>query len=106
MSGTYALRKLARSDVDAIGVNTVRQWGVHQAECYPQGLLDFFEELAANPLLGCERDDVKAGYRSFPQGRHMEFYLIASAGVEGIGIVHQSADVDTHLGVLPHDESC
>lgn len=44
-----------------------------------------------------ERDDVKAGSPNFPQGRHMVFYLIASDGIEVIGIVHQRADMDTYL---------
>ena len=101
MSGTYALRELARTDLEAIWVYTVEQWGVEQAERYLQGLFDCFEELAANPRLGRERDDVKAGYRSFPQGRHVVFYVIASARIDVIGVVHQSADVDAHMGEQP-----
>jgi toxin ParE1/3/4 len=104
MSGTYALRELARADLEAIWVYTVEQWGTEQAERYLQGLFDCFQELAANPRLRRERDDVKAGYRSFPQGRHVVFYVIASAGIEVIGLVHQSVDVDAHQGEPPKDE--
>ena len=104
MSTTYALRELARADLEAIWDYTVKQWGVEQAERYLQELFGCFEELAANPRLGRERDDVKAGYRSFPQGRHVVFYVIASAGIEVIGIVHQSVDVDAHLGETPKEE--
>lgn len=104
MSGTYALRELARADLEAIWVYTVEQWGAKQAERYLQGLFDCFEELAANPRLGRQRDDVKAGYRSFPQGRHVVFYVIVPAGIEVIGIVHQGADVDAHLGEPQRDE--
>jgi toxin ParE1/3/4 len=101
MSGTYALRQLARADLEAIWIYTVEQWGVEQAERYLHGVFDCFEELAANPRLGRDRDDVKAGYRSFPQGRHVVFYLIASEGIEVIGVVHQSADVDARFGAPP-----
>jgi toxin ParE1/3/4 len=104
VSTTYALRELARVDLEAIWDYTVKQWGVEQAERYLQELFGCFEELAANPRLGRERDDVKAGYRSFPQGRHVVFYVIATAGIEVIGIVHQSADVDVHLGETPKEE--
>ena len=104
MSGTYALRELARADLEAIWIYTVEQWGVEQAERYLQGLFDCFEELATNPRLGRERDDVKAGYRSFPQGRHVVFYVIASAGIEVIAVVHRNADVDAHLGAPPKHE--
>lgn len=101
MSGTYALRELARADLEAIWVYTVEQWGIEQAERYLLGFFRCFDDLAANPRLGRERDDVKVGYRSFPQGRHVVFYVIPPAGIEVIGIVHQSADVEVHLGAPP-----
>ena len=82
MSSAYALRELARADLEAIWVYTVEQWGVEQAERYFQGLFGCFEELAAKHRIGRKRDDVKAGYRSFPQGRHVVFYVIASACIE------------------------
>lgn len=104
MSSAYALRELARADLEAIWVYTVEQWGLKQAERYLKGLFACLDELAANPRIGRERDDVKAGYRSFPQGRHVVFYVIASAGIEVIGIVHQSADVASHLEERPKDE--
>jgi toxin ParE1/3/4 len=97
MSGTYAPRELARADLEAIWFYTVGEWGVQQAESYLQVLFDYLDDLAANPRLGRERDDVKPGYRSFSQGRHTVFYLIGSDEIEVIGIVHQSADVDAHL---------
>jgi len=104
VSDTYALRELAHADLEAIWVYTVEQWGAKQAERYIKGLFGSFEELAANPGLGRDRDDVKAGYRSFPQGRHVVFYVIVPAGIEVIGIVHQSADVASHLEEPPKDE--
>ena len=101
---SYALRELARADLEAIWVYTAEQWGVEQAERYLNGLFACLNDLAENPQLGRQRDEVKAGYRSFPQGRHVVFYLVVPAGIEVIGIVHQSADVDTHLGQPPLSE--
>ena len=101
MSAAYAVRELAAADLEAIWVYTVEQWGVEQAERYLKSLFACFEDLAENPQLGRQRDEVKAGYRSFPQGRHVVCYLVVPAGIEVIGIVHQSADVDTHLGQPP-----
>ena len=101
MSAAYALRKLAVDDLEAIWVYTVEQWGVEQAEGYLTSLFSCFEDLAENPQLGRQRDEVKAGYRSFPQGRHVVFYMVVPAGIEVIGIVHQSADIDRHLGPPP-----
>jgi toxin ParE1/3/4 len=98
VSATYALRQLAVADLEVIWVYTVEQWGVEQAERYLNGLFACFDDLARRPQVGRQRDDVKAGYRSFPQGRHVVFYVVVPAGIEVIGIVHQSADVDAHLG--------
>jgi len=104
VSATYALRELARADLEAIWVYTAEQWGVEQAERYLKSLFACLNDLAENPQLGRQRDEVKAGYRSFPQGRHVVFYLVVPAGIEVIGIVHQSGDVDTHLGRPPLSE--
>jgi len=98
VSAAYALRELAVADLEAIWVYTFEQWGIEQAERYLKSLFACFEDLAENPHLGRQRDEVKAGYRSFPQGRHVLFYLVVPDGIEVIGIVHQSADVDSHLG--------
>ena len=101
MSAAYALRELAVADLEAIWVYTVEQWGVEQAERYLKSLFACFEDLAENPQLGRQRNEVKAGYRSFPQGRHVVFYVVAPAGIEVIGIAHQSPDVETHMGQPP-----
>jgi toxin ParE1/3/4 len=101
VSGAYVLRELARADLEAIWIYTVEQWGIGQAERYLQGLFGCFDDLAANPRLGRERIEVKAGYRSFPEGRRVVFYVGAKTGIEVIGIVHQSADVEAHLGAAP-----
>jgi len=98
VSAAYALRELAVADLEAIWVYTVEQWGVEQADRYLKSLFTCFEDLAESPQLGRQRDEVKAGYRSFPQGRHVVFYMVVLAGIEVIGIVHQSADVEAHLG--------
>lgn len=104
MSAAYSLRELAVADLEAIWVYTVEQWRIEQAERCLKSLFACFEDLAENPQLGRQRDEVKEGYRSFPQGRHVVFYLVVPAGIEVIGIVHQSADVDTHLGQPPPAE--
>ncbi len=66
-------------------------------ECYFEALFTFFDDLTGNPQMGRQRDEVIPGIRSFPQGRHIVFYEIDQDGIEIIGIVHQSADVDTYF---------
>ena len=42
--------------------------------------------LADNPLAGRERNDVHPGYRSFPEGSHIIFYIVNDESVDIIGI--------------------
>ncbi len=98
MKTACGLRALAREDLQEIWRYTFEQWGIEQAERYLGALFTCFEDLAANPQLGRERDDIKAGYRSFPQGRHVVFYTVGESSIQIIGIVQQSADVDGHFG--------
>ena len=93
----YRLRALALEDLEEIWDYTFDQWGIEQAERYLDALFVCFDDLAKNPGLGKEREEVKRGYRSFPQGRHVIFYTTGQAEIEIIGIVHQSADINRHL---------
>ena len=94
---SYRLRALARRDLEIIWDYTLEQWGNQQAERYFAALFTCFDDLARNPQMGRQRDDVMPGSCSFPQGRHVVFYEIDQAGIEIIGIVHRGADVETYF---------
>ena len=72
----------ALADLDVIAGGSLRQWGEDRTEIYLRDLSDRFGWLAANPQLGRDRAEVGAGYRSFPQGRHVVFYI--AVVIEGI----------------------
>jgi toxin ParE1/3/4 len=90
----YRLRESAKTDLGAIWRHTVKYWGTKQADRYYRDLLVLFQELSVHPELGRQRDEVLPGIRSFPQGRHIVFYITTDSGVEIIGIPHQSEDVE------------
>ena len=94
---SYRLRADARNDLEIIWNYTLDEWGALQAERYFEALITCFDDLASNPQMGRPRDEVISGMRSFPQGRHIVFYEIDDLGIEIVGIVHQSADVDNHF---------
>jgi toxin ParE1/3/4 len=50
-----------------------------------------------NPKLGKRRDDIKPGYYSFPEGRHLIFYTISKSSIDIIGIPHQSMGIISHF---------
>lgn len=89
----YHIRALARGDLESIWDYTVAEWNVEQAERYLGQLFSCFDDLAANPALGRQRDELLPGMRSFPQGKHIIFYEVGSQIIEIIAIVHQGADV-------------
>lgn len=93
MSDGYRLTPRALADLDDIADFTIEKWGAEQLESYLGALRDRFEKLAGNPTLGRERDDIQPGYRSFPEGSHVVFYVIDGDFINIIGIPHKSMDV-------------
>lgn len=93
----YTLRLRAQSDLESIWQYSFETWGVRQADHYLRSLVARFEWLAENPLLGKPRDDIKSGYRSFPEGQHVVFYKINQQQIDIIGVVHQNQDIVTQL---------
>ena len=92
MANKYRIRSLAEYDLEAIWLYTIEQWSVDQADTYLESIIQRFDWLADNPLLGKQRDDVKKGYYCFPEGMHLVFYKIINNQIEIIGIPHQSMD--------------
>jgi len=93
----YRLRERAKTDLGSIWRHTAKHWGTKQADRYYRDLMALIQELATHPELGRRRDEVLPGTRSFPQGRHVVFYIATDAGVEIIGIPHHSEDVETYF---------
>ena len=93
----YTLRLRAQGDLESIWQYSFETWGMAQADLYLRSLVARFEWLAENPLLGKPRDDIKSGYRYFPEGQHLVFYKMAKQQIDIIGVVHQSQAIATHL---------
>ena len=93
MSNSFRLTPRAVADLDAIAYYTIETWGLAQLETYLMGFNNRFQWLADNPLAGRERNDVQPGFRSYPEARHVIFYIINEDQVDIIGIPHKSMDV-------------
>ncbi len=100
MTASYSIHKLAEDDLEKIWLYTNDEWGVKQADKYIRLLISRFTWILENPLLGKKRDDVKSDYYCFPEGIHLIFYMITKAGIDIIGIPHQSMDIVTHLETI------
>jgi toxin ParE1/3/4 len=97
MKPRHTLRQLAENDLEEIWLYSLQEWGVDQADKYIRALLSRFSWLSENPTIGKHRTDIKPGYYSFPEGRHVIFYTLTSYGIDVIGIPHQRMDVMGHL---------
>ena len=73
--------------------------GQAQAVLYVRGLEQRFTALAANPLTGIAREDVRPeGLRSIAHGSHVVFYQPQPYGVLIVRVLHGRQDVRTHPG--------
>ena len=94
----FALTQKAKADLRSIAIYTEGRWGRDQRNLYLKQLDDAFPLLAENPQAGTECDDIRAGYRKFPQGSHIIFYRIApDAMPEIVRILHKSMDAESKL---------
>ncbi len=87
----------ARRDVDAIADYTLAKWGEKQAEKYIAELEQRFRWLGQCPAAGRVRDEVCEGYRSYPHGAHVIFYIVDGGEVAVIGVPHGAMDIDAYL---------
>jgi len=92
--GSYRLTPRALTDLDAIADYSLNRWGAEQTQTYLSQIADRMQWLADNPEIGRVRDDIADGYRSFPEGKHMIFYLIIEGGVAIIGVPHAAMDLN------------
>lgn len=98
MTSSFALTARAKQDLQEIARFTEKTWGRAQRNLYIKQLDDAFHLLAETPMLGKACDDIKAGYRKFPQGSHVIFYKSGDqARIEIIRILHKHMDVDAHI---------
>ncbi|MEZ5494502.1 MAG: type II toxin-antitoxin system RelE/ParE family toxin [Pseudomonadales bacterium] len=95
---TFALTHKAKADLRAIALFTEKTWGREQRNLYLKQLDDAFHMLAQNTQAGKTCDDIKIGYKKFPQGSHIIFYKAGNqTSIEIIRILHKHMDVDTQL---------
>ena len=94
----FALTRKAKADLRGIAIHTGERWGKEQRNLYIKQLDDAFRLLARNPEAGKNCDDIKSGYRKFPQGSHVIFYRNGTdCVVEIVRILHKNMDVDSAM---------
>jgi toxin ParE1/3/4 len=87
----------ALEDLDAIADYTLATWGERQTEKYLSELQRRFQWLAEHPNIGRARDEIGKGFRSYPHGAHVIFYLIEADRIAIIGVPHGSMDIEAYF---------
>ena len=97
MTSRFRLTPRAAADLEAIASYSIDKWGTARMAEYLRSMNSRFEWLAENPLAGRERSDVHPGYRSFPEGSHIIFYILSDENIDIIGIPQKSMDIRPDL---------
>lgn len=61
----------ARKDLKKLTRESNRTWGKDQTRSYVARLRSRFQSFRDYPELGTARDDIRPGYRLFPEGSHV-----------------------------------
>lgn len=92
----FQLTNKAKADLRDIAQFTGQTWGKEQRNAYLKQFDETFHHLAANADMGKACDDIRSGYRKFPQGSHVIFYKPAeNQAILIIRILHKSMDVNS-----------
>ena len=95
---SYRLSPEAKKDLLNIRAYTQKKWGNQQAQKYIDALERRCDELARSLHMGRERPEIKPGYRSIAEGKHVIFYRAGDSGIEILRIPHGRMDIEHHLG--------
>ncbi len=70
----FALTQKAKTDLKEIAKFTMKRWGREKRNLYLKEFDQAFFLLAERPSIGKSCDEIREGYRKFPQGSHIIFY--------------------------------
>jgi len=93
----FELSREATNDLNGIVDDTVERWGKNQAHAYVDALQGRLTELAHQPRLGSQRNELAEGLLSFPFESHVIFYEHAEVGTTVVRILHKRQDALTHF---------
>ena len=93
---SFTLTKKALIDLVEIGTYTQKLWGREQRSKYLTMMDGCFHQLAADPLMGKDCDEIRVGYRKMNVGRHVIYYRqLHSGNIEIVRILHGRMDIDS-----------
>jgi len=94
----FEISNEAKNDLRSIARFTENRWGKQQRNLYLQQLDDAFQLLGKTTSIGIECNQIREGYRKFPQGSHIIFYKSGkTSNIFIVRILHKSMDYESKL---------
>ena len=97
MANKFALSEAALNDLRRVGRYTQKEYGVEQRKKYLAQLDKRFVRLSNSPHLGRERPEIKPGYRSVVEGKHVIFYRVKDTNIEILRVLHGNMDLKRQI---------
>ena len=94
---TYRLSRRARRDLLHIW-NYIAEDNESAADRFIDLMIQHFQLLGRNPHIGRHRDELRAGYRSFPVGQYLIFYRVLEPGIQIMHVMHGRRDIESQFG--------
>lgn len=89
----------AVKDLSDIWNYTLEAWSEKQADLYYEMLIGFCRDVANNPALGKNYEDIAEGLYGFIANRHIIFYrVITNDEIEVVRVLHGSMDLKNRIG--------
>ena len=85
--------------IGSIARYTEELLGINQRDKSLGELYERIQALAKNCYDGRHRPEIKEGYYSFNQGKHVIFYMITEQTIDIIGVPHSVMDLESYFGM-------
>ncbi len=93
----YRLSRKAATDLNGIYEYTIVNFGLAQAQNYLNGLHDCCGNLARQPTLGRQANQLAPELRRYEHRSHVVFYVLEEDSVTIVRVLHKSMDARRHL---------
>lgn len=94
----FRLSAAADADMRKIAAHTLERWGKPQRDIYIAELFDAFSHLVDTPQIAAKIENIRKGYRKFPQGSHVIYFRESDTHkIEIIRVLHRRMDATAHL---------
>ena len=97
MAIKFTLSEDALNDLRRVGRYTQKEYGVEQRKNYLAQLDKRFVQLSKSPHLGRERPEIKPGFKSIVEGKHVIFYRVKDTNIEILRVLHGNMDLKRRI---------